>query len=66
MHVDMDHDNCLEVVILRGQIERVKNFANRVMATRGMRHGKLHMIPVEITEEQHGAAALHIHSNPIT
>ena len=67
MHVHMDHDNCLEVVILRGSIPSVKHFANLVMATRGVRHGKLHMVPVEITQEQHSpATSPHTHSNPLT
>lgn len=67
MHVHMDHDNCLEVVILRGTIHGVKNFANLVMATRGVRHGKLHMVPVEIAQEQHSHASIpHTHSNPLT
>lgn len=67
MHVHMDHDNCLEVVILRGPIQRVASFANLVMATRGVRHGKLHMVPVEITQTQHSLASMsHTHSNPLT
>ena len=44
MHVHMDHDNCLEVTILRGTIRSVKNFANLVTATPGVRHGKLHLL----------------------
>lgn len=67
MHVHMDHDNCLEVVILRGTIQGVKKFANLVMATRGVRHGKLHMVPVEITQQQHSrSSSPHTHSNPLT
>ncbi|MBA4142161.1 MAG: nickel-responsive transcriptional regulator NikR [Nitrosospira sp.] len=67
MHVHMDHDNCLEVVILRGAIQDVKHFAHHVIATRGVRHGKLHIVPVEIKQEQHGPASEpHIHSNPLT
>jgi CopG family nickel-responsive transcriptional regulator len=67
MHVHMDHDNCLEVVILRGTIQSVKNFANLVIATRGVRHGNLHMVPVEIRQEQHSSTSIpHSHSNPLT
>ena len=67
MHVHMDHDNCLEVVILRGSIQSVRTFANLVMAARGVRHGKLHMVPVEITQQQHATSLVpHTHSNPIT
>ncbi len=51
MHVHMDHDNCLEVIILRGAVKSVKNFANLIIATRGVRHGKLHLLPAEILQE---------------
>jgi CopG family nickel-responsive transcriptional regulator len=67
MHVHMDHDNCLEVVILHGDTRSVENFANKVMATRGVRHGKLHMVPVEIKHEHHSPTSVpHAHSNPLT
>lgn len=67
MHVHMDHDNCLEVVILHGDTRSVENFANKVMATRGVRHGKLHMVPVEVKHEHHSPASVpHTHSNPLT
>ena len=67
MHVHMDHDNCLEISVLRGSIEDVKDFANRIIATRGIRHGKLHLFPVEIVQEQHShESPPHVHSNPLT
>tara|TARA_R110002073_G_scaffold306186_1_gene475382 strand:- start:106 stop:567 length:462 start_codon:yes stop_codon:yes gene_type:complete len=67
MHVHMDHNNCLEVIILRGAVQNVTNFANKVIATRGVRHGKLYMVPVEISQEQHSPTSIpHTHSNPLT
>lgn len=67
MHVHMDHDNCLEVVILRGTIEDVRIFANRVIATNGVRHGKLHIVPIELSQEQHAHSAVpHTHCSPRT
>jgi CopG family nickel-responsive transcriptional regulator len=67
MHVHMDHDNCLEVSILRGTIKSVKDFANLVIATRGVRHGKLHLFPVEIVQEHHSPNSVpHVHSTPLT
>ncbi len=39
-HVHLDHDNCLEVLIMHGQASRVKNIADKLIATRGVRHGK--------------------------
>ncbi|SET54354.1 transcriptional regulator, CopG family [Nitrosomonas marina] len=66
LHVHMDHHNCLEVVILRGTIQKVSDFANQIIATRGVRHGKLFMVPVEIKQEHHTHEHLsHTHSNPL-
>lgn len=39
-HVHLDADNCLEVLILRGAARRVRLIADRLIATRGVRHGK--------------------------
>ena len=62
----MGHFNCLEVAMLRGTIQNATNFANQIIATRGVRHGKLFMVPVEIREEQHmHEPTSHIHSNPL-
>lgn len=67
MHVHLDHDNCLEIAILRGPTQEVRTFANTVIAARGVRHGNLHMVPVEMREEKHPASShAHTHSYPIT
>lgn len=55
MHVHMDHDNCLEIVVLNGSTRKVKHFAQRVIATRGVRHGKLHLLPVDFVDERDAA-----------
>ena len=66
MHVHMDHENCLEVTILSGTIKNVKNFANRIIATRGVRHGKLHLFPVVIVQEQYSPdSVLHVHNTAL-
>jgi len=67
MHVHLDHDNCLEIAILRGAVKDVTDFANSIIATRGVRHGKVQMVPVTIHEEAgHHTAHPHTHSNPLT
>jgi CopG family nickel-responsive transcriptional regulator len=40
-HVHLDPENCLEVVVLRGPAEVVREVADRLIATRGVKHGKL-------------------------
>lgn len=40
MHVHLDHDNCLEVIILRGIGKDVKSLAHTLIAQKGVKHGK--------------------------
>lgn len=66
MHVHLDHDNCLEIAILRGPINNVQTFANTVTSVRGVRHGNLHMVPVETSQESqhtHGGEHTHPHTH---
>ncbi len=39
LHVHLDHHNCLEVLVLKAEVERVRNLANRLLSTRGVKHG---------------------------
>jgi CopG family transcriptional regulator, nickel-responsive regulator len=67
MHVHMDHDNCLEVVFIRGKIPDVRSFADKVIAMRGVRHGKLHLVPVALSQALHThSAGAHTHLSPLT
>ena len=52
MHSHLDHDNCLESVILKGATADVRQFADALMAERGVRHGKLNLVSVEV-EQRH-------------
>jgi CopG family transcriptional regulator, nickel-responsive regulator len=38
MHVHLDQDNCLEVIVLRGEGKDVKTAAERMMAMKGVKH----------------------------
>ncbi len=67
MHVHLDHDNCLEIAILKGPIKHVEDFANAVIAVRGVRHGNLHMVPIEVDETAHSPDGhKHVHIRPRT
>jgi CopG family nickel-responsive transcriptional regulator len=46
LHVHIDHDNCMEVVIFKGPNCWIKKAADKLMATRGVKHGKLTMTTV--------------------
>lgn len=41
LHVHLDHHNCLEVLVVRGDAKRVKSVADRLIAAKGVKHGKL-------------------------
>jgi len=41
LHVHLDHHNCLEVLVVRGQAGVVKRIADELIAARGVKHGKL-------------------------
>ncbi|MBE0472931.1 nickel-responsive transcriptional regulator NikR [Rhodoferax sp.] len=59
LHAHLDHDNCLESVILRGATAAVRAFSDAMMAERGVRHGLLNVVAVEL-----GGAHTHGHDHP--
>jgi CopG family nickel-responsive transcriptional regulator len=44
MHVHLDRTYCLEVIILQGPAVELRRFADRVFATRGVKHGSIDLI----------------------
>lgn len=53
MHVHLDHETCMEVTLLKGRTADVQRFADQVIAERGVRHGRLVLVPVEIDTTMH-------------
>jgi CopG family nickel-responsive transcriptional regulator len=72
-HVHLDHDNCLESVILKGPVAVARAFADSLIAERGVRHGQLNIVAVARDKERHthddghgGKTAAHFHLHPRT
>jgi CopG family nickel-responsive transcriptional regulator len=65
LHVHLDHASCMEVNVLKGNVGKVRRFAEHVIAERGVRHGRLMLVPVERVEAKHahgeGKARPHEH-----
>jgi CopG family transcriptional regulator, nickel-responsive regulator len=61
MHAHLDHENCIETVILRGPTAAVTRFAQDVIAQTGVRHGKFYPIPVDL---ESGKKSGHAHHHP--
>lgn len=63
MHTHLDHENCLETVILKGITSEVRQFSDTLIAERGVRHGKLNIIALEAehhhAHDEQGEAHVH-------
>jgi len=65
MHVHLDHENCLEVAVLRGEASAVREFSKVVIAERGVKYGQVSVVPVSIQAESHSHARRdHAHVHP--
>ncbi len=43
MHVHLDHDHCLEVLVVKGKGSQIKKVADALLSIKGVKHGKLTM-----------------------
>lgn len=41
LHVHLDHDNCLEVLVVRGDATQIRALADALIAAKGVKHGRL-------------------------
>lgn len=41
LHVHLDYDNCLEVIVVKGAGKTIQDLASRMISRKGVKHGKL-------------------------
>jgi CopG family nickel-responsive transcriptional regulator len=46
MHVHLDHDNCLEILAVKGSGRKIRSLSDRLISTKGVKHGKLTLTTV--------------------
>ncbi len=66
MHVHLDHDNCLEVVVMHGQSDELRRAADKLLATRGVTHGGIEIIATsapQAHDHDHGHEHAHEHEH---
>ncbi len=52
-HAHLDHDSCLEVLIVHGKSARIEQFADRLIGLKGVQHGRLVMtVPAHAIEHR--------------
>jgi CopG family transcriptional regulator, nickel-responsive regulator len=62
LHVHLDHESCLEVSVLRGPAKAVQALADDTISQRGVRHGKLHIVPAKRVVGRHNHSG-HTHQH---
>lgn len=60
LHVHISHDDCMEVIVLRGKANDVRELADSLISLKGVKHGKLFItVPARQITGQHSS---HDHS----
>lgn len=59
MQANLDHENCIEMLFLRGKTKDVQAYADKLFAARGIRHDAMNLVPIDTTPERHS----HVHSH---
>jgi CopG family transcriptional regulator, nickel-responsive regulator len=62
LHVHLDHESCMEVTVLKGRGAEVQQFADRIIAERGVRHGHVVYLPAD-GAHSHGRGETHSHGH---
>lgn len=58
VHVHLDHDHCLEVIVMQGRSDELQGIADRILALRGVKHGGIELY-VGGPSHPHAAALAH-------
>jgi CopG family nickel-responsive transcriptional regulator len=68
LHVHLDHDHCLEVIVMRGRSDELKAAADKLLGTRGVTHGGVEIIAATELQDAAGnhshAHSGHVHDHP--
>lgn len=74
LQVHLDHDNCLETLVIRGPTRELRAFSENLIARPGIRHGQIYLLPVvfEVASHSHNSLSAsrephqHVHTHPTT
>ena len=67
LSVPVDHSTSVEVAVLKGSVAEVEAIANALFLERGVRHGRLALVPVVVEDSAHahGNGAPHRHAKVV-
>ena len=52
-HVHLDHDNCLEIIVIKGKAKEVKNLTEKLNAIKGISHSAVSAITMTDRSHDH-------------
>lgn len=63
LHIHLDHDHCLEIIVMHGRSDVLQKQADRILAIKGVLHGAIEIFPRYLTgrEPRHDHAHRHSH-----
>jgi CopG family transcriptional regulator, nickel-responsive regulator len=64
LHIHLDHDKCLEIIVMHGRSDVLQAQADRILAIKGVLHGALELF-AHGRRAAHGHAHAHPHSHAI-
>ena len=64
MQSPLDHEQRLESVLLKGSVKAVRQFAQEITAERGVRHGQVNIVNVDLDKSHSHGGVTHRHLKP--
>lgn len=43
MHIHIDHHNCMEIIVIKGKGEEIRNISDKLISLKGVKYGKLNL-----------------------
>ncbi len=63
LHVHVNHDDCMEVIVLRGAIREIRRLSDGLLSLKGVKHGRLFVtLPAQEMVGRKATANGHVHS----
>ena len=63
LHVHVNHDDCMEVIVLRGAIREIRSLSDGLLSLKGVKHGRL-FVTVPARQIVKHKAILNGHKHP--
>lgn len=64
LHVHVSHDDCMEVIVLRGNLREIRSLSDALLSLKGVKHGKLFVtLPAQEMVGRKAISSGHGHSH---